>query len=136
MRFWHNNVEVETIFAQFCVRVPSFGPLETLPHGVFDLNNRYSRFFKIKLGISRSHLYARVWQLFRLLYTFPAVDGSRMPKPVMIIIVIFIILIILIKILITIIKIFIDRMTNRRFPIGGWANGTPYQADTVLGKGD
>ena len=25
-------------------------------------------------------------------------------------------------------------MTNRRFPIGGWANGTPYQAETVLEK--
>ena len=52
-----------------------------------------------------------------------------MPKPVTIIIII-------IKIIKTVTKFIIMDvvMTNRRFPIGGWAYGTPYQTDTVLGK--
>ena len=87
----------------------------------------------------QSHLDARVWQLFSLLHPFPAVDGPRMPEPIMITIVVIKILIVIIKIIIVIINIIIDAIftsliTNLRFPIGGCANGTPYQADTVLGE--
>ena len=39
MRLWHDHIEVEAIFAQFRVGVPSFRTLEPLPHCVFDLDN-------------------------------------------------------------------------------------------------
>ena len=126
MRFWHNNIEVETIFAQLCVRVPSFGALETLPHGVFDLNNWYSRLqllFKISPGCKSlavvlsplplpSYRWVEDAGTYQNHHHHPDNHCQNVQHN----------------------HLYIDLMTNRRFPIGGWANGTPYQADTVLGK--